>query len=154
MTAINLIRFIHLLLAVSFLGLQIASYYYLATSRRSASLPLVQYTLGLTLWLDGILILPVLSLYFSCAYLVFHTPGLSFASDWIRAACILLSLVIFCFCANMLIKHKNLKYSKQTLTFKFKYSKIMDLNSIVIIFCLCVIIHDAVTRSTFLRGLT
>lgn len=110
------IRSIHLLFIATFLGLQIASYYYVVTSQRSDSLSLQRYTLGLILFMNCILLIIIVCIYLSCAYLVYHTPALSYATPWIHAACVSLTIVVLCFCANMLIQYKNLKLVNHQMT--------------------------------------
>lgn len=147
---ISIVKFIHLLFAVSFLGLQIASYYYITTSRNSGSVPLLQYTLKLTLMIDVLLLAVIASIYGTCAYLVSTNPEVFSGTPWVVAACVLLTVVTVCFCTNMLIKYKNFKSINQNL---FKYGALMHVNYIAIILLLILIIRDAVTRSTFFPGL-
>ena len=156
------IRSIHLLFIAIFLGSQIASYYYVITSQRSDSLLLQRYTLSLMLFLDCILLIIIACIYLTCAYLVYHMSSLSYTTPWIHAACVSLTIVVLCFCANMCIQYKNLKIIKHqmelgdemqlikpTAKAQRKYNKLMHANYILIIFLLILIIHDAVTRSTF-----
>jgi hypothetical protein len=146
------IRSIHLLFIATFLGLQIASYYYVVTSQRSDSLLLQRYTLSLILFIECVLLFIIAGIYITCAYLVYHMPTLSYTTPWIHAACVSLTIVVMCFCANMWIQYKNLKIVKQlkpTAKAHRKYNKIMHANYILIIFLLLLTIHDAVTRSTF-----
>ena len=157
------IRSIHLLFIAIFLGLQIASYYYVITSQRSDSLLLQRYTLSLMLFIDCILLIIIACIYLTCAYLVYHIPTLAYTTPWIYAACVSLTIVVLCFCANMFIQYKNLKLmkhqmelgeqvrlTKPTAKVQRRYNKMMHANYIIIIFLLILIIHDAVTRSTFL----
>lgn len=156
------IRSIHLLFIAIFLGLQIASYYYVITSQRSDSLLLQRYTLSLMLLIDWILLIIIACIYLTCAYLVYHIPTLSYTTPWIHAACVSLTIVVLCFCANMFIQYKNLKRIKDVLTLgtgaqlikptvkaQRRYNKMMHANYILILFLLILTIHDAVTRSTF-----
>ena len=156
------IRSIHLLFIAIFLGLQIASYYYVITSQRSDSLLLQRYTLSLMLFIDCILLIIIACIYLTCAYLVYHIPTLAYTTPWIYAACVSLTIVVLCFCANMFIQYKNLKILRYQLELsesvqplqpmakaQRKYNKMMHINYILIIFLLILIIHDAVTRSTF-----
>ena len=156
------IRSIHLLFIAIFLGLQIASYYYVITSRRSDSLLLQRYTLSLILFIDWILLIIIACIYLTCAYLVYHIATLSYTTPWIHTACVSLTIVVFCFCANMFIQYKNLKIMKRQWELsetvqliqsiakaQRKYNKMMHANYILIIFLLILTIHDAVTRSTF-----
>ena len=155
------IRSIHLLFIATFLGLQIASYYYVVTSQRSDSLLLQGYTLRLVLWLDYILLIIIACIYLSCAYLVYHIPTLSYTTPWIHAACVSLTIVVLCFSINIFIRYKDLKIIKQqlessteaplkpTVKRRKEYNKLMHLNYIIILFLLILTIHDAVTRSTF-----
>lgn len=157
------IRSIHLLFIAIFLGLQIASYYYVITSQRSDSLLLQRYTLSLVLFLDCILLIIIACIYLTCAYLICHMPTLSYTTPWIHTACVSLTIVVLCFCANMLVQYKNLKTMKHqmelsdgmqlikpTAKAQRKYNKMMHANYILIIFLSILIIRDAVTRSTFL----
>lgn len=168
------IRSIHLLFIATFLGLQIANYYYIIMSRRSDSLLLQRYTLSLMLFIDCILLIVLTCIYLTCAYLVYHTPTLSYTTPWIHAACVSLTIVVLCFCTNIFIQYKNLKLMKNQMEYdrkdirsplalgqgvrlakptakaQRKYNKMMHANYILIIFLLVLIIHDAVTRSTFL----
>jgi hypothetical protein len=156
------IRSIHLLFIAIFLGLQIASYYYVITSQRSDSLLLQRYTLSLMLFIDCILLIIIACIYLTCAYLVYHIPTLSYTTPWIHAACVSLTIVVLCFCANMFIQYRNLKIMKHqmelgervrlikpTVKEQRKYNKMMHANYILIIFLLILTIHDAVARSTF-----
>ena len=156
------IRSIHLLFIATFLGMQIASYYYVITSQRSNSLLLQRYTLSLMLLIDWILLIIIACIYLTCAYLVYHMPTLSYTTPWIHAACVSLTIVVLCFCANMFIQYKNLKRIKHPMTLgdgvqlikpttkvQRRYNKMMHANYILIIFLLILTIHDAVTRSTF-----
>ena len=143
------IRSIHLLFIAIFLGLQIASYYYVVTSQRSDSLILQRYTLSLMLVIDCLLLIIIAGIYLTCAYLVYHIPTLSYATPWIHTACVSLTIVVLCFCANMLIHYKDLKRIEPVITGQRKYNKMMHANYIIIIFLLILTIHDAVTRSTF-----
>ena len=156
------IRSIHLLFIATFLGLQIASYYYVVTSQRSDFLSLQGYTLRLMLFMDSIVLIIIACIYLSCAYLVYHIPTLSYATPWIHAACVSLTIVVFCFGTNMLIHYQDLKLIKHQMELgkeirlvtpitktQKKYNKLMHANYITIIFLLILTIHDAVTRSTF-----
>lgn len=156
------IRSLHLLFIAIFLGLQIASYYYVVTSQRSHSLLLQRYTLSLMLFIDWLLLIIIACIYLTCAYLVYHIPTLSYATPWIHTACVSLTIVVLCFCANMVIQYKNLKIMKYQIKLsegvrltnpmekiQIKYNKLMHFNYILIIFLLILTIHDAVTRSTF-----
>lgn len=156
------IRFIHLLFIAIFLGLQIASYYYVITSQRSNSLVLQRYTLNLMLFMDWVLLVIIAGIYLTCAYLVYHISTLSYATPWIHTACVSLTLVVLCFCTNMFIQYKNLKrinyqmklgdkvrFIRPTTKIQRRYNKLMHANYIIIIILLLLTIHDAVTRSTF-----
>lgn len=151
------IRSIHLLFIATFLGLQIASYYYVITSQRSDSLSLQRYTLSLMLFIDWALLIIIACIYLSCAYLVYHIPTLSYTTPWIHAACVSLTIVVFCLGDNMLIQYKNLKTITHEMELSVKlaakthkrYNKIMHTNYVLTIFLLILTIHDAVTRSTF-----
>src|SRR3990167_10528983 len=143
------IRSIHLLFIATFLGMQIASYYYVITSQRSNSLLLQRYTLSLMLLIDWILLIIIACIYLTCAYLVYHMPTLSYTTPWIHAACVSLTIVVLCFCANMFIQYKNLKRIKHPMTLgdgvqlikpttkvQRRYNKMMHANYILIIFLL------------------
>lgn len=150
MFAAPFIRSIHLLFIAILLGLQIASYYYVITSRRSNSLLLHRYTLNLMLFIDWILLIIIACIYLTCAYLVYHSHTLSYATPWIHTACVSLTIVVLCFFAKMFIQYKNLKTIKnQTAKAQSRYNRVMHASYILIIFLLILTIHDAVTRSTF-----
>jgi hypothetical protein len=114
------------------------------------------------LLIDWILLIIIACIYLTCAYLVYHIPTLSYTTPWIHAACVSLTIVLLCFCANMFIQYQNLKRIKDVLTLgtgaqrikptvkaQSRYNKMMHANYILILFLLILTIHDAVTRSTF-----
>jgi hypothetical protein len=147
---IEMIRFIHLFISVSFLGFQVAGYYYLVTSLKQNNLSLIRYTIKNILYMDAFSLIIILGIFISCASMVMRLPDFSFAIPWVMAACIFLSLVTFFFFFNLVIKVINLKRIKQACYKKFTYIVWLHINYSLIILMLILIIRDAVMKSTFL----
>ncbi len=147
--SISIIKFIHITLSISFLGLQVSSYYYLSTAIKERTVKLIDYSLRNTLMVDAVLFFVVIAMFSTCAYLVFHEPGFSFQIPWVHAACVYLSVVFILFLVNMLIKYVNLQKINRGVFEIFRYKYVLHGNYILIIVGLIIIIHDAVMRSTW-----
>lgn len=148
---IEIIRFIHLIITVSFLGFQIAGYYYLITGIKQHSIALLRYSLLNSLIIDLVSVLIISGIFLSCNFLVVHGPELSFSITWIKAACISLGIVTCLFLINMVIKTINFQQVSKNTYRKFKYCRLLQVNYGIIILLLIVIMHDAVMKSTIME---
>jgi len=145
---IQTIRFLHLLITVSFLGFQIAGYYYLLTSLQQSSVALVRYTIKNTLIIDAFSSVFIVGIFFSCAAMVRLGDRFSFATPWIVAACFFLSAVSFFWLCNVIIKIINLRAINKSSYNTFRYKRWLYGNYIVTIIVLIMIMRDAITHST------
>lgn len=152
MILLHWIRFFHITLSISFLGLQISGYFYIANSIQSKQHHIIQYALRNNLILDIAQSIMIASMFASCAYLVFHLSNFSFAIPWVHAACILLSVISFLFIINIKIKLKNLKALKAGSFEIFRFKKFLYINYGIIVALLIMIMHDAVMQKTFIPG--
>ncbi|MDF3054944.1 MAG: hypothetical protein K0Q74_851 [Gammaproteobacteria bacterium] len=143
-----MIKFIHLLISVTFLGFQIAGYYYVVASLKQSSPSLVLYTLKNTLLIDIASFIFIVGIFTSCAFLVMQSTDFSFTIPWVAAACFSLSLVTLLWALNVTLRWINFMRLKKSNNFKVKYVKGLHITYCSIIVLLILVVRDAVMKST------
>lgn len=139
------ISFIHILCGVTFLGVLVASFFYIANSIRSKSSALIHYAIRASFFGDAI-IFPMVVAQFVTGTLMVTQHQLSFQTPWIIVAYHFFGLVSICWFLLVLIKYKNIKRDCDRY---FKYQKIFYTLNILVLILFVLIIHDAVTQSTW-----
>ena len=141
----QLIKCLHLIGGTVFLGITIASYFYISYSKSDQKLRLFALKTSL---LGDILIALIIVLQYITATLLVKLNHLSFATPWIIVAYIAFSLVSFCWLVNVIIKVHNVR-----LTNGFQYNKLFHAMHMLIILVFILIIHDAVMQKTYFNFL-
>lgn len=140
-----MMKYLHVLLAVSLLGIHLASHFYIATSLYIGNRALSQYTLRFSLLSDVLTASIIFILFLSASHLM-TAQQLSLAVPWIQAAYLLLSISTFCWLklinTKRTLKVKNLAQCQPPFSFHMYYILMM-----LVLIC---IIHDAVMKQTFL----
>lgn len=125
---IYLIKFIHIISALSLLGITMYCLVFIIKTK-TIPLPLIHKRLlyiSLLAMLTGTLLI--------------YPKHFSFATPWIQAAYIL----VICYASFVAL------FNRYRDTFLFKYQGIISISYVLLIVLLIIVIHDAVTKSTFL----
>jgi hypothetical protein len=125
---INFIKFIHLIFALSLFGMTLYSFICVSKNKIATSsfiYKLILYISLLALLTGTLLVYP--------KHFTFHTP-------WIQAAYIL----VLCYACIVGLCHR---YQH---SFLFKYNGVLFFTYFLLIVLLVLVIHDAVTKTTFL----
>jgi hypothetical protein len=125
---IDLIKFIHVICALSLLGTTLYCFAFIGKHKRPVSVftnKVILYISLLALLTGTMLVYP--------KHFTFHTP-------WIQAAYIL----IICYAGIIGLYHH---YRN---SFLFKYNPFLFLTYFILFILLILVVHDAVTKSTFL----
>jgi hypothetical protein len=125
---IYLIKFIHIISALSLLGITMYCLVFIIKTK-TIPLPLIHKRLlyiSLLAMLTGTLLI--------------YPKHFSFATPWIQAAYIL----VICYASIIAL------FNRYRDAFLFKYQGIISISYLMLIVLLIVVIHDAVTKSTFL----
>jgi hypothetical protein len=96
---------------------------------------------------DAASLLVIIGIFISCAAMVVRLDQFSFATPWIAAACLFLSVVSVLLFCNIGIKWVNVRGIANGNTV-FRYKFWLHMNYVAIILLLMMIMRDAVTQST------
>lgn len=142
---IPIVKFFHLICGTSFFGITIAAFYYIARSIRKGDQHLIEYSLKASYFGDGIILfITVIQLY--TAEKLVSSGHFTLAIPWIFIAYLALSVTILLWLLNLSIKYYYL--SKNVIApFALKSFYLINITMILIFI---IIIHDAVTQSTWL----
>lgn len=141
-----IVLFVHLLCGVSFFGIIIASFVYIAKSIKQNNHVLLQYAIKTSLLGDCVIFPMILIQILTGTFLVYHNH-LSLNTPWIIAAYIVFALAGVLWFLLGIIKYINIS-SDTSSAFRFK--KFFYVLNAVMIVIFCMIIHDAVTQQTWL----
>jgi len=142
------IKFLHVLLGVSSLGLIAFSYVNLAYHSHRQQVQLLRHSLNNSLFLDVPLFFILISQFISGYYLVILQQRL-FSTPWIKIAFMALAVVFMLWLLLVVVKSIHLNRLKKALTERFYYRWFYHLAYLSIILLMIVIIHDAVMKSTY-----
>lgn len=143
----NLIRFLHVTLAVTFSGVILANYFYISLAIKEKNFDVLTFSLKNSLLSDCIFSLPTILIVFTTgSYQVFFLK--LFGTPWVLSAYLFFLVVTFFWLVlfilksyNYIVMEKN-SYFKGKNLFHFSYS--------IILLLLIFIIHDAVRKVTFI----
>jgi uncharacterized membrane protein len=140
--SVELIKFIHVMLGVTLLGILVASYFYNVISSRSSVSEAGPFILKLAIRVDTFIILPMIGILIATGALLTHLLKIPPRTPWILSAYLFMSIVTVLVMINWRLKANN---AQRSLLF--------HLVSWLIFIGLCFIIHDAVMHATLLTGL-
>lgn len=143
-----MLKFIHLWFVILFLGLILGSYLQFLLAPSTQNLRHYRYTLILSFCLDTLLALSFVVLFVTGTYLV-STHHFPLSTLWIQAAYGLLGLVVMLYIMNVMMKLNRFLASNKGICVALKQYKLFHLSHVLIIIFGLLIIHDAVTKSTF-----
>lgn len=148
MMMLTTIKALHLLGGTVFLGISIASYFYLWHSQRLRDHKLLHYALSASLKGDLLQVVLIVA-QFTTATLLVKGYHHSFSTPWIKVAYLAFSLVAISWFFLVLLKLASLRYGRYRET-KLVFKPLFHL-LYWFIFCLfVVIIHDAIMQQTAL----
>ena len=141
---VDIVKFLHLICGTTFLGTIIAVFFYIAYSVRQTDPLLIYYSLRISYFGDGVISF--------CAFIQFITAAIlvpagkfTLAVPWICVAYVAFGSVILLWLMNLLIK---LIYFSKIPIKPYALKGFYFLNSLIIIIFI-IIIHDAITQSTW-----
>jgi uncharacterized membrane protein len=140
--AFEITKFIHVVCAVIFVGINVASFFYISFSAKHYHPKVFNYALRANFFGDILSLILILILFGTAGYLV-PAAGFSLATPWIRVAYSALGLVTIIWIIDVILKYKSYKANK--LSCPRFYTSINILMFIIFI----VIIHDAVMHRTW-----
>ena len=145
---IDLCTPLHVMASVAFLGLTVAQYFYIVNSARQRQSALLFYALRVSFIVDGFSALLIIVIFNTATFLV-KTNYLIPPPAWILVAYWGFSILVGLWLSNIGLKvyyrqllRKNRNYLALPLIFHISYALMLLL--------FVILIHDAVTRSTFL----
>lgn len=141
---VDIVKFLHLLLVLGLVGSLVASYYFSCVSFRRADISLKQATMRYALMIDRISFICMFFLFATGSMLVIP-KGFTFKTPWINAAYILLTVAAGLQVWLYKIKQRLLDRGQ------FKVTIIMHSVFWLTVVIYIGIIHDAVTKMTYLR---
>ncbi len=141
-----LVKSIHVMCGVVFIGITIASFFYVLNSRRQQQADVLRYALKVSL-LGDILLAMIILVQFVSATLLVHLNQLSVQTPWIEVAYLAFAVVSVLWLINVVIKVVNLK---QVLFTHLKGYRWFCALHVLMLLIFVVIVHDATTQSTFL----
>lgn len=132
----SLIQTLHLIITTTLVGLSIANYFYYCFNLTNPKMTLFGKKLSLTT--DYLVILPLIFFSFITGTISVHFANLNFSILWVKAAYLLLSLILFLQLFIILLK----------IFDQFKLW--LHINYYLMFICYITIIHDAVLHRTYL----
>jgi len=133
----ELVKFLHVMLGTTLLGLVIASYFYVTKSSSSKSILTYQHTIKLTRLADLGIFLPIILFEFITGTFLIKALDIPITTPWIIVAYTMLSVATVLVIINWRLK---------TMPIQSKPSYHI-INGLIIL-VLCLIIHDAVMHNT------
>lgn len=141
-----MIKFFHLICGTSILGLLIANFFYIAHNIQQGDRDLIKYAVKTSYFSDAAIFLCVLIQFITATRLVFETY-LSLKVPWIWVAYHAFGLIVVLWSLNLGIKFFYIS-KQEGLPAKITTYLFYGLNSFIF-FTYIIIIHDAVTQSTW-----
>lgn len=138
-----IILFLHLLCGVSFFGVVIASFVYIAKSIKQNDPALLQYAIKTSL-LGDCAIFPIILIQILTGTFLVHHDHLPLNTPWIVVAYIVFALASMMWFLLGIIKYLNISSER------FRFKTLFYVLNILMIVLFCLIIHDAVTQQTWL----
>jgi hypothetical protein len=142
---VSLMACLHLMCGTVFLGITIASYFYIAQAK--ADLKLQAYALKASLLGDRLVVVIIVLEYLTATGMV-KAHHLAFSTPWIVVAYIAFSVIVLCWVGNVCLKTKALKAGQP-----LKGSVLFHVLHIAMIVIFMMVIHDAVMQHTYLTFL-
>ncbi|MHB1949271.1 MAG: hypothetical protein ACYCQI_14280 [Gammaproteobacteria bacterium] len=137
-------KFLHLICGTTFFGIMIAAFFYIARSIRKGDRSLINYSLKASYFGDGIIFFIVLIQFITAIKLV-SVGHLTLAIPWIFIAYHAFGTIVLLWLSILLIKLLLLsKTDISPIALKVYY-----LLNVMMILIFIIIIHDAVTQSTW-----
>jgi hypothetical protein len=144
----EILKFIHVLIGVTMFGFIVAYYFYFIFAKDDPRAR--KNILRLSLFIDCLIFPFIILLFITGAHLMVNSH-LSPAVPWVHMAFMMLGLVMFCWLISVAVKGINYyALRKGQLTFYGK--RIFHTCHILMIILIVLIIHDAVSKSTFFSG--
>lgn len=140
---LSILKFLHLVCGTTFFGITIAAFFYIAKSINQGDRSLIDYSLRASYFGDAIILLCIIIQFISAESLV-SSGHFTLEVPWIFVAYLAFSLLILLWLINLIIKRFCL--SKTVINFIKSYYLI----NIMMILIFVIIIHDAVTQSTWM----
>ncbi len=143
-----MLKFLHLICGTTFLGIIIASFFYIANSIKKSDRELIDYSLKASYFGDAIIFFIIIVQLITAIKLVVD-GNFTLAIPWILIAHYAFAIVIILWLGILLLKLRYLSNPNISST----TIKIYYLFNIMIILIFIIIIHDAVTQSTWFEFL-
>ena len=141
-------KFLHIICGTIFLGISIAEFFYIARSIHSSDRTIIDYSIKVSYFGDGAAFLCMLVLLITAARLV-SVGHFTLAVSWIFVAYLAFGTIILLWLSNLFIKQ--LYFSKTNIS---PYAvRAFYFTNITMLFIFIIIIHDAVTQSTWFHFL-
>ena len=146
-TVLTLTKTLHILCGVVFLGLTMASYFYIINAQRYKTPELFAYALKTSFWGDLLQFIIIVIQFITGTYLLKHSPY-SLNTPWIQVAYIAFSVVAVFWFLNLQIKIITYKAEKIQPTTCLEYKTLFHIfNWLIFILFIC-IVHDAIMHRT------
>ena len=139
-----MLKFLHLICGTTLFGVMIASFFYIALSIYKNDKALTQYALKTSYFGDGIILVMTIIQFITAQHLVVD-GHFTLAIPWIFIAYHAFALVVLLWLCQFLIKFFYLSKSSCSPTIL----KLYYFFNVTIILIFLIIIHDAVTQSTW-----
>ena len=144
----SIIKFFHVIAGVSFLGINIAMFYYVTRSIKKSDRSLIDYSIRASYFGDALILLCILVQIITASSLV-SAGKFTLAVPWIFIAYQAFGLLVILWLSALLIK---INYFSAQVISRSAVKNYYCLN-IAMILVFIIIIHDAVTHSTGLEFL-
>lgn len=142
---LSIIKFFHIICGLTFFGISIAAFFYIARSINQHDQSLIDYSIKTSYFGDAIILLCIL-IQTATAISLVSAGGFTSNVPWIFVAYHAFGFLIFLWLLILFIK--KFHFLKSTIAPIFLKS--FYLLNIAMIFTFIIIIHDAVTQSTWL----
>ena len=139
-----MLKFFHLICGTTFFGIMIAAFFYITRSIRSGDRSLINYSLKASYFGDGLIFFIIL-IQSVTSYQLTNAGHFTLKIPWILIAYHALGTIIFLWIGILLIK---LLYLSRTIISPIAL-RIFYFFNILLILIFVIIIHDAVTQSTW-----
>lgn len=145
---LSVIKFFHVLCGITFFGITIASFFYIARSINKQERPLIDYSITASYVGDAMILLCILVQMITSPHLV-SAGHFNLNVPWIFIAYLAFYLLIVLWISMVVIK----KYYLSKIIISHNAIKAFYFLNIAMILIFIIIIHDAVTHSTGLEFL-
>ncbi|PHQ78106.1 MAG: hypothetical protein COB66_09560 [Coxiella sp. (in: Bacteria)] len=138
----QIVKCIHVLCSTVFMGVTVASFFYIALSQKQHKPQLMRYALRSSFFGDGLLLALIIIVFTTASYLLPYFQ-LSTTTPWIRVAFAAFGIVSCLWLVNVV--QKTVSYRCRRLVWPVLYY----INNSVMILILLLIVHDAVMHRTW-----